>query len=104
MARSNSGDEGKVTRTPARRRADKVGQKAPAVAPQKVAPGVPATAADSGSKTTSGMSLRKQADVTAAPSLSDVQRRAYELYLQRGRGHGRDVEDWLEAERQLRKR
>ena len=31
----------------------------------------------------------------------DVARRAYELFLARGRAEGRDVEDWLEAERQL---
>ena len=30
-----------------------------------------------------------------------VRRRAYELYEQRGREHGRDVEDWLEAEAEL---
>ena len=31
----------------------------------------------------------------------DVARRAYELFLARGRAEGHDVEDWLEAERQL---
>jgi hypothetical protein len=31
-----------------------------------------------------------------------VARRAYELYLARGREPGRDVEDWLRAERELR--
>jgi hypothetical protein len=30
-----------------------------------------------------------------------VARRAYELFLSRGAGHGRDLDDWLEAERQL---
>ena len=32
----------------------------------------------------------------------DVARRAYELFLARGRQHGGDMEDWLEAERQLK--
>jgi hypothetical protein len=32
----------------------------------------------------------------------DVSRRAYELFLSRGAQHGRDLDDWLEAERQLR--
>jgi hypothetical protein len=32
----------------------------------------------------------------------DVARRAYELFLSRNGQHGRDVDDWLEAERQLR--
>jgi Protein of unknown function (DUF2934) len=31
----------------------------------------------------------------------DVARRAYELFLARGQGEGHEVEDWLEAERQL---
>ena len=30
-----------------------------------------------------------------------IARRAYELYEQRGRQEGRDVEDWLKAEQQL---
>ena len=30
-----------------------------------------------------------------------VARRAYELFLARGAAHGRDLDDWLEAERQL---
>jgi Protein of unknown function (DUF2934) len=32
----------------------------------------------------------------------DVARRAYELFLSRDGQHGHDVDDWLEAERQLR--
>jgi hypothetical protein len=31
----------------------------------------------------------------------EVARRAYELFLSRGGRHGRDVDDWLEAERQV---
>jgi len=31
-----------------------------------------------------------------------ISQRAYELYLQRGGSDGRDWDDWLEAERQLR--
>ncbi len=34
----------------------------------------------------------------------EIARRAYELYLRRGSRNGHDVEDWLEAERQLRGR
>ena len=33
---------------------------------------------------------------------SDVARRAHELYLLRGGEHGHDVDDWLQAERELR--
>ena len=31
-----------------------------------------------------------------------VARKAYELYKQRGGAHGADLDDWLEAERQLK--
>ena len=35
------------------------------------------------------------------PTREEVARRAHELYVQRGGGHGRDVEDWVRAEREL---
>jgi len=35
------------------------------------------------------------------PTREDIARRAYELYLRRGGTHGYDIEDWLEAEREL---
>jgi hypothetical protein len=37
-----------------------------------------------------------------APNSAEVQRRAYELYVERGGRHGKDLDDWYEAERQLR--
>jgi hypothetical protein len=36
------------------------------------------------------------------PSREDVARRAYEIYCGRGGADGQDVEDWLQAERELR--
>jgi hypothetical protein len=39
----------------------------------------------------------------AQPSWEDVARRAYEIFLTRGGVDGRDVEDWLAAERELRR-
>jgi len=38
------------------------------------------------------------------PSHDDIAKRAFEIYLSRGEWPGRDIEDWLEAERQLLKR
>ena len=32
----------------------------------------------------------------------EIQRRAYEIYLSRGASDGHDLEDWLQAERDLR--
>ena len=33
---------------------------------------------------------------------ADIACRAYDIYLARGREHGHDVEDWVQAERELR--
>jgi hypothetical protein len=38
---------------------------------------------------------------TATFTVSDVACRAYALYLARGCAHGHDVDDWLQAEREL---
>ena len=37
----------------------------------------------------------------APPSADAIAVRAYELFLERGGEHGRDVEDWLRAEREV---
>jgi hypothetical protein len=49
-------------------------------------------------------SRRPVESVTRAPSHDAIARRAYELYRQRGSEHGRDWDDWLQAERELRER
>jgi hypothetical protein len=38
-----------------------------------------------------------------APTREQIEVRAYEIYENRGRQHGRDIEDWLAAENELRK-
>ncbi len=48
---------------------------------------------------TARMTLR---DADTMPSPEAIARRAYEMYQQRGCAHGRDLEDWLRAERELR--
>ncbi len=35
------------------------------------------------------------------PSTEEIARRAYELFQLRGATHGHDLEDWLQAERDL---
>jgi hypothetical protein len=35
------------------------------------------------------------------PRLRRIARRAHELFLARGAGHGNDLEDWLQAEREI---
>lgn len=42
-------------------------------------------------------------DTTAAEADRDrIAARAYELYLARGGRHGMDMDDWLDAERELK--
>ena len=58
-------------------------------------------------------SMRKTTKVVAIPRLvsatsvssrltdTDIAKRAFELYCDRGRQDGYDIEDWLQAEREL---
>lgn len=41
---------------------------------------------------------------SVVPSEDEVRRRAYEIYIRHGRTNGRDLEDWLEAEKELKER
>jgi hypothetical protein len=36
-----------------------------------------------------------------APNCEDIRRRAYEVYLERGSLPGNELDDWLQAEREL---
>ncbi len=38
---------------------------------------------------------------TKRPTTAEVAARAYELYVKRGRTHGSDIADWLQAESEL---
>ncbi len=54
--------------------------------------------------TREGKTGRAQAETPAAPPRGEalqhrIREKAYELFLQRGRRHGRHLDDWLEAER-----
>jgi hypothetical protein len=39
---------------------------------------------------------------TAAPTEEEIALRAYEIYLERGKTDGNDVDDWLQAEYELK--
>jgi hypothetical protein len=50
--------------------------------------------------------LQQEADLsvsaeTAAPIEEEIALRAYEIYLERGKTDGNDVDDWLQAEYEL---
>lgn len=38
------------------------------------------------------------------PTSDEIRMRAFQIYLDRGATHGSDVEDWLQAERELQQR
>ncbi|HSF24285.1 MAG TPA: DUF2934 domain-containing protein [Blastocatellia bacterium] len=42
------------------------------------------------------------ASAEAEPSLEAIAERAYEIFKARGETHGKDTDDWLEAELELR--
>jgi DUF2934 family protein len=64
------------------------------MAKSKKAQGATVTAADGASASSV---------LPATVTDSDVARRAYELYQARGGEHGHDVDDWMEAERELQR-
>ena len=43
----------------------------------------------------------KRSTRASVPGRDEIARRAYDLFLARGGTHGRDLDDWLEAEAQL---
>ena len=43
-----------------------------------------------------------QAVPTYEPTSEEVRTRAYEIYVQRGRADGFDIEDWLQAKNELK--
>jgi hypothetical protein len=46
-------------------------------------------------------SEEEESERARADARGQISSRAYEIYQERGYSHGHDVEDWLEAERQL---
>ena len=112
-AKSSTSAEPKARRTPARRRTDKAVPAASAHAAEMataMAPGLPAGPPSTDLSSVGSVAMMDEMSAralgmeprVAGPSPEEVERRAYEIYLQRGGQDGRDLEDWLEAERQLR--
>ena len=40
--------------------------------------------------------------ILAQPTKAEIAKRAHEIYLARGGSHGCDLDDWLQAERELK--
>jgi hypothetical protein len=53
---------------------------------------------------TAAVSIPAVAPAAASATMThnDVERRAHELYCERGSEHGHDVDNWLQAEREVR--
>ena len=51
--------------------------------------------------TTKSSSRTSKSATTSVPTQDAIQRRAFEIYLSRGANGGTDLEDWLQAEREL---
>ena len=48
-----------------------------------------------------GKSGNVQEALTSAPSADEIRVRAYEIYIERGQRDGEDLENWLQAEKEL---
>ena len=50
-----------------------------------------------------GVSKSGAGDLPPGLSREQIARRAHEIHLLRGGAHGHDIDDWLQAEKELRK-
>ena len=48
--------------------------------------------------------LAEQGEPIGGPTDEEIRARAYEMYLERGGHHGLDFDDWVRAERELKRR
>ena len=64
----------------------------------------PAEAAESSTSARPARPKSTRGAPSGEPSEEEIRRRAYQRYLERGGGHGLDFEDWVEAERELKKK
>jgi len=55
-------------------------------------------------KVTFGSEIAEGAGDNDAPSLAEIRERAFEIHIERGGIHGCDLDDWLQAERELQEK
>ena len=98
---SDSGASQTTPSSGARRRSGKVASEAsdrsPATGTQVTTSEEVLAAATEGGATMGG-------STTAQPTYDEIAEAAYQRYLRRGGNDGYDVDDWIEAERELRER
>jgi Protein of unknown function (DUF2934) len=49
-------------------------------------------------------SVAKEQSTKKAPTPEEIRKRAFEIHIERGGIHGCDLDDWMEAERELQKK
>jgi hypothetical protein len=49
-------------------------------------------------------SVTKEQSVENAPTAEEIRKRAFEIHIERGGIHGCDLDDWLQAERELQEK
>jgi hypothetical protein len=53
-------------------------------------------------KATKVSAVRAGKNVELSPTRAEIGRRAYEIFLERGSVHGHDLDDWFQAENDLK--
>jgi hypothetical protein len=61
----------------------------------------PRTSRKVAAKPKTDMSERAQQPPAAVPAVEEIRIRAYKIYVDRGGSDGQDLEDWLQAEKEL---
>ena len=107
MAKKTERPDTAAAPPPSRRRAPANGRRT--TARRATAPGNGPAPADGPPKAVdTAADMRIAGDIDSAagrtPSPQEIAEAAYRRYLERGGEHGRDFDDWLEAERSLRSR
>jgi Protein of unknown function (DUF2934) len=49
-------------------------------------------------------SVAKEQSTKKAPTPEEIRKRAFEIHIERGGIHGCDLDDWMEAERELQEK
>ena len=106
MAKKNSRSDNSASPTrqtpPERRRMARATTRTTATTPAAITE--PDGSATVGIETADDMPRDGNGSATTAPTYEEIAEAAYHRYLARGGQHGRDFDDWLDAERSLRER
>jgi hypothetical protein len=63
----------------------------------------PRTSTRTAARTTAAGTPRRRTAAMKEIPHEEIRKRAYQIFQARGGGHGQDLDDWLQAERELRR-